>query len=99
MSYSYYGSSRKLNYVHPASFTPHFAWKKSEARGAFVEEVFCEKVTLRSIAEKVGTPTYVYSRAAIEDAYRELDRGLSAVPHTLCFAVKSNGSLAILNHL
>src|SRR5207245_5159862 len=99
MSHSNEGSARKLKYVDPASFTPHFAWKKSEARGAFVEEVFCEKVTLRSIAEKVGTPTYVYSRAAIEDAYHELDRGLGVVPHTLCFAVKSNGNLSILNHL
>src|SRR6266566_1996991 len=99
MSHSSDGSSRKLKYVDPASFTPHFAWKKSEARGSFVEEVFCERVTLRSIGEKVGTPTYVYSQAAIEDAYHELDRGLGAVPHTLCFAVKSNGNLSILNHL
>ncbi len=99
MSHSNDGSSRNLKYVDPASFTPHFAWKKSEARGSFVEEVFCEKVALRSIAEKVGTPTYLYSRAAIEDAYHELDRGLGAVPHTLCFAVKSNGNLSILNHL
>src|SRR6266566_509255 len=73
MSHSSDGSSRKLKYVDPASFTPHFAWKKSEARGSFVEEVFCERVTLRSIGEKVGTPTYVYSQAAIEDAYHELD--------------------------
>src|SRR6266704_328098 len=99
MSHSNDGSSRRPKYVDPASFTPHFAWKKSEARGSFVEEVFCERVALRSIAEKVGTPTYLYSRAAIEDAYNELDRGLGAVPHTLCFAVKSNGNLSILNHL
>src|SRR6266700_2195895 len=99
MSHSNDGSSRRPKYVDPASFTPHFAWKKGGARGSFAEEVFCEKVALRSIAEKVGTPTYVYSRAAIEDAYHELDRGLGAVPHTLCFAVKSNGKLSILNHL
>ncbi len=99
MSHSNDGSSRRPKYVDPASFTPHFAWKKSGARGSFAEEVFCEKVTLRSIAEKVGTPTYLYSQAAIEDAYHELDRGLGAVPHTLCFAVKSNGNLSILNHL
>src|SRR6266496_83564 len=97
MSHSNDGSSRRPKYVDPASFTPHFAWKKGGARGSFAEEVFCEKVALRSIAEKVGTPTYVYSQAAIEDAYHELDRGLGAVPHTLCFAVKSNGNLSILN--
>src|SRR5260370_11247526 len=99
MSHSNDGSARKLKYVDPASFTPHVAWKKSETRGSFVEEVFCERVALRSIAEKVGTPTYLYSAAAIEDAYHELDRGLGKVPHTLCFAVKSNGNLSILNHL
>jgi len=59
----------------------------------------CEKVSLESVAEATGTPVYLYSRAAIEDAYQELDRGLGSLPHTLCFAVKSNGNLSILNHL
>src|ERR1700694_5768272 len=88
-------ASRKLKYVDPASFTPHFAWEKSETG----EEVVCERVRLDSVAQKFGTPTYLYSRAAIDDAYEELHRGLGAVPHTLCFAVKSNGNLSILNHL
>jgi diaminopimelate decarboxylase len=47
----------------------------------------------------MGTPTYVYSRAAIDDAQRELHRGLGSLSHTLCFAVKSNGNLGILKHL
>src|SRR6202140_846633 len=88
-------ASRKLKYVDPASFTPHFAWEKSEPG----EEVVSERVRLDLLAQKFGTPTYLYSRAAIDDAYEELHRGLGAVPHTLCFAVKSNGSLSILNHL
>src|SRR5467141_3605763 len=92
-------ASRKLKYVDPASFTPHFAWEKSAARGGTGEEVVCERVRLDSVAQKFGTPTYLYSRAAIDDAYEELHRGLGAVPHTLCFAVKSNGNLSILNHL
>src|SRR5882762_8257809 len=87
--------SRKLKYVDPAAFTPHFAWEKSENG----EEVVCERVRLDSVAQKFGTPTYLYSRGAIDDAYEELHRGLGAVPHTLCFAVKSNGNLSILNHL
>src|SRR5882762_10567545 len=87
--------SRKLKYVDPAAFTPHFAWEKSETG----EEVVCERVRLDSVAQKFGTPTYLYSRGAIDDAYEELHRGLGAVPHTLCFAVKSNGNLSILNHL
>jgi diaminopimelate decarboxylase len=91
--------SRKLKYVDPAAFTPHFAWEKSEARSETGEEVVCERVRLDSVAQKFGTPTYLYSRGAIDDAYEELHRGLGAVPHTLCFAVKSNGNLSILNHL
>src|ERR1700686_4715623 len=88
-------ASRKLKYVDPASFTPHFAWEKSETG----EEVVCERVRLDSVAQKFGTPTYLYSRAAINDAYEELHRGLGALPHTLCFAVKANGNLSILDHL
>jgi len=99
MSHSSNSSSRKLKYVDPASFTPHFGWEKRSARSASGEEVVCERVPLEFVARKFGTPTYVYSRAAISDAYEELHRGLGALPHMLCFAVKSNGNLSILDHL
>src|SRR5882672_5334677 len=99
MSDSPPGSHRKLKYVDPVSFTPHFSWKNARKQGSSADEILCERVPLASVAEVSGTPTYLYSRAAIEDAYRELDRGLRALPHTLCFAVKSNGNLSILNHL
>jgi diaminopimelate decarboxylase len=87
---------RNLAYVDPASFAPHFAWKTQ--RGS-APEVFCESVSLSSIATKFGTPVYVYSRRSILDAYDELDAGLKSVPHRLCFAVKSNGNLSILKLL
>src|SRR6266699_470484 len=99
MSHSSNSSSRKLKYVDPATFTPHFAWEKCDARSASGEEVVCERVPLEFVARKYGTPTYVYSRAAIKDAYEELHSGLGALPHTLCFAVKSNGNLSILDQL
>src|SRR3989441_11552958 len=99
MSQSNDSTSRKTKYVDPATFTPHFAWVKSGARNTSVEEVVCEKAPLDSVAQKFGTPTYVYSRAAIDDAYKELHSGLGDLSHTLCFAVKSNGNLSILNHL
>ncbi len=98
MSGSNDSPARKLKYIDPVSFTPHFEWEKSGARSAG-EEVVCERVPLDSIASKFGTPTYVYSRAAIDGAYQELHKGLGAMPHTLCFAVKSNGNLSILKHL
>jgi len=91
-------SHRKLRYVDPAEFTPQFSWKKS-ARDGELEHVFCESVDLVAAATSFGTPTYVYSRAAIGEAYGEFDHGLGKIPHTICFAVKSNGNLSILNDL
>src|SRR2546430_8912199 len=99
MSHSIDSSSRRLKDVDPVSFTPHFDWKKNDARRVTGEEVVCESVPLVSVAQKFGTPTYVYSRAAIDDAYKELHSGLGDLSHTLCFAVKSNGNLSILDHL
>ena len=86
-----------LAYVDPAEFTPSFSWQKEKSPKS--EAVFCEGVSLVSAAEKFGSPLYLYSRAAIESAYNELDKGLGALPHTLCFAVKSNGNLTILKTL
>ena len=91
-------SRKKVKFIDPAEFTPKFAWKKSAAERE-VEHVFCEGVDLVEAAAKFGTPTYLYSRAAITDAYEELDRGLGKTPHTICFAMKSNGNLSILQHL
>src|SRR5260370_13104197 len=89
----------KHSYVDPATFTPHFSWKKFGGKSAGGESVWCERIALSEIAEKTGTPTYVYSQAAIGDAYNELVTGVGGLRHTLCFAVKSNGSLAILKYL
>src|SRR5712672_928431 len=99
MSHSADATTGKLQYVDPATFTPHFNWKKNSADGGKFEEVVCERVSLESVAKKFGTPTYVYGGAAIEDAYQELHEGLGKLPHTLCFAVKSNGNLSLLKHL
>ena len=87
-------------FVDPTEFTPHFAWKSAgKANDPSREELYCENVRLNDVADTYGTPTYLYSGAAITDAYRELDRGLRGVPHKLCFAVKSNSNLAILERL
>src|SRR5271169_5153953 len=89
---------RKVMFVDPAEVTPKFAWKKSTGEKG-VEHVFCEGVDLVEATASFGTPTYLYSSAAITDAYKELDRGLRKTPHTICFAMKSNGNLSILQHL
>lgn len=59
----------------------------------------CEGVALSAVAGRVGTPVYVYSRAAIEAAVRRFQRALADVPHTLCYSVKANSNLAILRLL
>src|SRR6266576_2152069 len=98
MSHSTTGSLRKLQFVDPVAFTPHFSWKKASPAQS-QEQVFCERVSLPAVADKFATPTYLYSSAAIDDAYREFQEGLRGIHHTICFAVKSNGNLSILQRL
>lgn len=62
-------------------------------------ELFAEGVALSAIAERFGTPTYVYSRAHIEAQYRAFADALSGMPHMVCFAVKANSNLGVLNVL
>ena len=62
-------------------------------------ELHCENVALAAIAESVGTPTYVYSRAEIERAYHAFDAALAGVPHEICYAVKACSSLGVLGVL
>jgi diaminopimelate decarboxylase len=95
------GNSRRHEvFADPSTFTPHFSWNsQGRARRHGYDELYCENVLLAQAAEAYGTPTYLYSGAAITNAYRELHRGLRGFPHTLCFAVKSNGNLAILSRL
>ena len=97
MSHSDSAPSRKLKFADPVAFTPHFDWKKAPSQSG--EQVFCEGVTLSSVAEKFAPPTYLYSGSAIADAYREFQDGLRGVSHAICFAVKSNGNLSILKRL
>ena len=56
-----------------------------------------EGVALAELASQFGTPLYVYSRAALEQAYRAYTEALVSTPHLICYAVKANSSLAILN--
>ena len=56
-------------------------------------------VPLSDIARRFGTPCYVYSRAMIEAAFREFDEGLAGVDHLVCYAMKANSNLAILDVL
>lgn len=58
-----------------------------------------EQVSLERIAEEHGTPLFVYSRASIEQTWDRLDSAFSLRPHKICYAVKANSNLAILDLL
>lgn len=62
-------------------------------------QLFAEGVALSAIAECYGTPTYVYSRAHIEAQYRAYADALVGIEHLVCFAVKANSNLGVLNVL
>ncbi len=62
-------------------------------------QLFCEEVALNDIAVACGTPTYVYSREALEQAYLQYANALAGVDSLVCFAVKANSNLAVLNVL
>ncbi|MGG5292052.1 diaminopimelate decarboxylase [Pseudomonas shirazensis] len=62
-------------------------------------QLFAEDVALSAIAEQFGTPTYVYSRAHIEAQYRSYTDALQGVEHLVCFAVKANSNIGVLNVL
>jgi diaminopimelate decarboxylase len=59
----------------------------------------CDGVSLTALAEKQGTPLYIYSAQQISDRLHLFDQAFAARPHTICYAVKANSSLAILRLL
>jgi diaminopimelate decarboxylase len=62
-------------------------------------ELYVEDLPLSSIAERFGTPTYVYSRAAFTQHYLDYAEALGSHPGMICYAIKANSNLAILNML
>ena len=59
----------------------------------------CENIDLAEVAAEHGTPLYVYSAQTILDHYRRLGEALKSIDHLICYAVKANSNLAILNLL
>jgi diaminopimelate decarboxylase len=59
-------------------------------------DYYCEQVPLADLAHHVGTPAYVYSSQAILENYAAYTQAFGALPHTVCYAVKANSSLAVL---
>ncbi len=69
----------------------HFAYRHGR--------LHCETVALEALADAVGTPTYVYSKAALLDSYSAYDRAFAGIDHVICYAVKANANLGVLSVL
>lgn len=61
--------------------------------------LFAEELPVAQLAERFGSPLYLYSRAALEEHYRDFDEAFGSHPHRVCYAVKANSNLAVLNVL
>ena len=62
-------------------------------------KLYCEDVPIKTLAETYGTPLFVYSRATLERHWHAFDQALAAYDHLVCYAVKANSSIAVLNVL
>ena len=69
----------------------HFEYKQGK--------LFCEDVAIETLAQTWGTPLFVYSRATLERHWHAFDSALADYDHLVCYAVKANSSLAVLNVL
>ncbi|HBD23557.1 MAG TPA: diaminopimelate decarboxylase, partial [Oceanospirillaceae bacterium] len=63
------------------------------------DQLFAEDVPVSAIADEFGTPTYVYSRDTLERNYLAYAQALQGENHLVCYAMKSNSNLAVLNVL
>src|SRR5580658_10620298 len=59
-------------------------------------DLYCEQVPLADLAARVGTPAYVYSSQTLIENYQAYDQSFGDLPHTVCYSVKANSSLAVL---
>ena len=68
----------------------HFQYKGNE--------LCAEDVAVKDIVATVGSPVYIYSQATLERHYRAFDDAFAGVPHTICYSVKANSTLAVLRN-
>ena len=69
----------------------HFAYRN--------QALYAEDVPVQQIAAQYGTPCYIYSRATLERHWQAFDQALAGRPHLICYAVKANSNIAVLNVL
>ena len=62
-------------------------------------QLCCEMLPLTKLADAVGTPAYVYSKAALLASYAAYDHAFKDVPHLVCYSIKANSNLAVISTL
>ncbi len=82
--------------LRPPAFAYRGATSRARATNLSCDELYCEGVALESLAARHRTPLYVYSAAMIRARVKAFDRAFHSIPHTLCYSVKANSTLAIL---
>ena len=86
--------NRESQALRPPAFGYHGATSRTRA-----SELFCEAVALERLAARHGTPLYVYSAAMIRARVKAFAHAFRSIPHTLCYSVKANSTLATLRLL
>jgi diaminopimelate decarboxylase len=76
-----------------------FLYRQVKSNRSQASILHCERVPLTDLAERFGTPLYVYSASAIRDRVGAFEQAFRKVPHTVCYSVKANSNLAILRLL
>lgn len=81
---------------------PDFVYR--DVKGGFFRrsrgtELYCDLVPITQLAERYGTPLYVYSASTIRNRLKAFDRAFRKVPHTICYSVKANSNLSVLRLL
>jgi diaminopimelate decarboxylase len=82
----------------PPGFVLHER-RKGLLRRSVDSVLHCEDVPLTKLAERYGTPLYVYSATTIRERFAAFDNAFRNVPHTICYSVKANSNLSILRLL
>ena len=62
-------------------------------------QLYAENTSVKSIVDQFSTPTYIYSRATLEKHWNAFDQAFNGRPHLICYAVKANSNIAVLNVL
>jgi len=79
---------------------PAFSYRSVKQKGRSSGfTLHCDQVAVAGLAERFGTPLYVYSASTIRERMRAFDRAFRKVPHTVCYSVKANSNLSVLGML